>query len=96
MEWNYRWIRYTDQGNEVFLHEVFYKDNGEIDFVTQAAVSLVADDAEGIPKLLKMIELDSTLPILEMTTTQLLNQFPEVVESEDKTILYPYTEDETP
>lgn len=83
MDWNYRWIRYTDLGDEVYLHEVFYNDDGTIQGVTERACTLIADNVEGVPALLKMIEKDSTLPVIEMTTAELLNPFPDDDISDD-------------
>lgn len=66
MNWNYRWIQYENEGEELFLHEAYYHEDGSLAGVSSDPTHLIADNESSITDLLKMIENDSKLPVLKM------------------------------
>ena len=66
--WSYRWCKYRGEGEEVFLHEVTYDESGYVLDVSPQPITLIADSDSivDITKILKMIERDSLLPVLEI------------------------------
>lgn len=67
--WSYRWVKYPDQGEEVFLHEVYYDAKENIIGFSENPTYLLADSEKDIQKILDMVARDSKLPVVDFPRT---------------------------
>lgn len=69
----YRWVRYTEQGPEVFLHVVYYYTDGTVAFMSNEPTRLAAEEESLIPQIMEKIQDASNSPVIDRKTQDTVN-----------------------
>ncbi len=64
--WNYRVVSKIEEG--LGIHEVHYDDDGAIEFLSESAVDVIAEDVEGLKWVLHHMEANLALPVIDYET----------------------------
>jgi|TARA_R110002167_G_scaffold117173_6_gene292959 hypothetical protein len=63
--WNYRVVSREDYYG---VHEVHYDDDGQVEFLTEYAVTVTGDDVEELKWVLHHMEANLALPVINYET----------------------------
>jgi hypothetical protein len=73
MTWNYRIMRHYGEETFYAIHEVYYDDNGTVEWWTEKA-EVISDTVEGILEVLSMMHDASLKDILDYETAAPFNE----------------------
>lgn len=65
MVWNYRIVKSTLEGEDTYsMREVYYNEEGGVEFITMDPVTICGDDVEDIKSVLDMMAEGLSKPVL--------------------------------